>query len=177
VEYPWKWLAPAAAVGFMLAVLWHLAAWARMPIAEMSGGASALFVGIFVVWFPTVFRLRKINSRMQSWNGALALLEGAPRWMQLGAIALFGYTIVNFFVAFGADSAQAARDAFETARGFSGHTMLFYGMAAVMNYAHDRRTELGLWKCTAGHDVSPQANFCETCGARVNEPTAARSRR
>lgn len=46
--------------------------------------------------------------------------------------------------------------------------MFFYGMAAALNYAQDRRAALGLWRCSAGHEVGPSANFCETYGVPVN---------
>jgi hypothetical protein len=46
---------------------------------------------------------------------------------------------------------------------------LFYAAAAALNHAHDRRAELGIWKCPNSHSVSPKAKFCEECGAAVTK--------
>lgn len=165
-----RFLVPASLTGLVLSAVWNVASWAGLPVAAMESGSAALFVGVFVVWFPTVFRLRKISAAMQSWNGWSVALEGAPRWMRLGAIGLFAYAFVNFFARFGGAPSSGPADSIEFARLASGHAMAFYGIAAALNYAYERRAELGVWRCPNGHDVGPKANFCEVCGARVNRP-------
>ena len=57
-------LVPASVAGLVLSTVWNAAAWARLPIAAMESGSSLLFVGVFVVWFPTVFRSRKERLRL-----------------------------------------------------------------------------------------------------------------
>ena len=161
-------LVPVSLAGLLLSALWNAAAWAGLPFAAMESGFAVLFVGVFVVWFPTIFRLRKISSAMQSWNGWWVALEGTPRWMRIGTIVVFVYAFVNFFARFQGAPYSGPAGSIEFARIASGHAMAFYGIAGALNYAYERRAELGIWRCPAGHDVSPKANFCEVCGAPVS---------
>jgi hypothetical protein len=162
VELVNRFLVPASFTGLVLSALWNAAAWARLPVAAMESGSAALLIGVFVVWFPTVFRLRKISAAMQ-WNGWSLALEGAPRWMRLGTIALFAYALVNFFAGSRGAPDPGPVDSIDFGRLASGHAMAFYGIAAALNYAYERRAELGIWRCPSGHDVGPKANFCEVC--------------
>jgi hypothetical protein len=55
-----------------------------------------------------------------------------------------------------------------TIRGFSGHWLVFYGLAFATLYSVQARPQLldGV-KCPNGHDVDPMAQYCSACGARI----------
>ena len=63
-----------------------------------------------------------------------ALLGYFPWWAMLFVALLFGYAIVNFFLATGLLAGKVTSDALsaaQSARAFSGHWMLFYGLPMV----------------------------------------------
>ena len=56
-------IAPLAFVGLLLSAGWHLGLLLHHDL--FGQGGTVLFIGIFVVWFPTVFYLRRFGSTMQ----------------------------------------------------------------------------------------------------------------
>jgi hypothetical protein len=131
---------------------------------DLFGSAwPVLFVGIFVVWFPTVLAMRRFGPVMQRKDGWKVALTGAPEWVRYVVYAALAYAIINFGLGFlGLYSLQGS--------GFwrvgSSHAMAFYAAAWGLATASNRREELGIdWKCLHGHDMTPGARFCEVCGA------------
>jgi hypothetical protein len=58
-------------------------------------------------------------------------------------------------------------------RGFSGHWMIFYYMAAAILYSATRIASLGGPRCPSGHETSPFAKYCDRCGASIPPPPVA----
>jgi hypothetical protein len=156
-----------AAVGFLLSVAVHVATIAGIPIP---GGQMiwTLHVGIFVVWIPTVLitsRIMRGERRQDLWK---VMLSGCPAWMRLAAKVLLGYIILNF-IYFMATSGRSGHHVGapppSVIRGFSGHWMLFYGVAFMTLYSVNRNPALLRQRvCRNGHTVSSSDQFCAACG-------------
>jgi hypothetical protein len=163
VLYPFMLL---ATFGFALSVVAHLAGLAGVAIPG-GGQVWALHVGIFVVWLPTVLvgkRIARYSNRKDFWKVVLA---GCPAWMRAAVLLLFGYAFLNFLLfivnTIGHSPAGAAPPS--VIRGFSGHWMLFYGVAFATFYSAIHAPHLlRERKCLSGHAVSPTARFCPECG-------------
>jgi len=131
-------------------------------------GWNALFVGIFVVWFPTVLSMRKLKYAFRGNNGWKIALTGASPWVRYVVYGTFIYAIVNFGL--------GMLGLFEMKGGGfwrvgSSHAMAFYGAAWGLALAAEGRRSQGIeWKCRQGHDMNPGARFCEECGAPAREP-------
>ena len=163
-----------AGCGFVLSVGAHCLALANVAIP---GGQLVwgLHIGIFAVWIPTVLltsRATRNSNRKDFWKVALA---GCPTWMRRGLYVLFGYAVLNFVLFIIATAGQHGRstgDASPTViRGFSGHWMVFYGVAFAVLYSRIRSPQLYRdRKCPQGHAVAPLARFCPECGSAVFDP-------
>jgi hypothetical protein len=156
-----------AALGFSLSVAAHVASIAGVPLP---GGQSVwlLHAGIFVVWFPTALIASRIMRGVRRQDVWKVTLSGCPAWMRLAAKVLIGYVIVNF-VYFMATSGQRVHSSGaappSVIRGFSGHWMLFYGVAFMTLYSVSRKPALlGQRVCGNGHTVASTDNFCPVCG-------------
>jgi hypothetical protein len=156
-----------AALGFCLSVAAHVVSIVGVPLP---GGHMVwlLHAGIFVVWLPTVLiasRVVRGERRKDVWK---VTLSGCPGWMRLAAKVLIGYVILNFvyFMATSGGSGHHSGDASPSViRGFSGHWMLFYGVAFMTLYSVSRRPALlGQRVCGNGHMVALTDNFCPVCG-------------
>lgn len=163
-----------AAIGFVLSVAAHVSAVAGRPIP---GGKAVwgLHIGIFVVWFPTVFvayRLTRGAKRKDFWKVALS---GCPKWMRMALYGIIAYAALNFisFMLTTVNHRQFPGEAPpEVIRGFSGHWMVFYSVAFATLYSTSVIGYSGLdRKCTNGHSVAVTAKYCEECGAQL--PPAA----
>jgi hypothetical protein len=156
-------LAAVAGFGFLLTFIGHVGL--IFGYDFYGKGWPILFVGIFVVWFPTVLSMRKLGPAFQKKDGWKIALIGAPPFAKHVFYGTFGYAIVNF--------AAGVLGAFEMkGSGFwrvgSSHAMAFYGAAWALALAAAGRASLGIeWKCERGHQMTPGANFCEECGARA----------
>jgi hypothetical protein len=97
-----------------------------------------LHVGIFVVWFPTVFVAQKRvgnTNRKDFWK---LVLRGAPDWMRYMVYGFLGYAVLNFllFMALAPTSkGGGGNPPVDVWRGFSGHWMAFYSAAMATLYA------------------------------------------
>jgi len=154
-------IAPVAAIGFFATLACHVGLWFGIDLTN--GYWTVLFVGIFLVWFPTVLTMRKLGPAMQRMDGWKIALQGAPDWMRYLLYAVFAYGIGNFLLGFfGVFSTQG--DNFW--RIGSSHAMIFYaaawGVATAANAREDQDID---WKCERGHEMSPTAKYCEECGA------------
>lgn len=124
--------------------------------------ASMVMVGgIFVVWCPAVLIAQRINNGNRLTFSWKKVLVGCPQWMVYTAYAVFGYAILNFLLVVIGGNIDDGRGA----RVFSGHAMVFYGLAFCIffsswNRPHLLRTHL----CPAGHEISHEDKFCPLCG-------------
>lgn len=117
--------------------------------------------GIFAVWFPAVLIAQRINNgnRLKfSWK---KVLVGCPKWMSYTAYALFAYAIASFLFIVSSGNMDDAQGV----RAFSGHGMMFYGLAFCIFFSswklpHLLRTQ----HCPAGHEISHDDRFCPLCG-------------
>lgn len=158
-----------AACGITLSIAAHVMALAGVPIPG-GGLVWVLHVGIFVVWLPAVLvslKMTRHASRKDLWKMALA---GCPEWMRRSLYVLFGYAMLNFILFFTSTAGQSRQDRKSTSnlaevRGFSGHWMIFYGVAFAIFYSRIHSPELYRErKCPQGHTSSPTARFCAECG-------------
>ncbi len=161
---PFMWL---AALGFVLSVAAHVASIAGVPLP---GGQSIwlLHTGIFVVWIPTVLISSKVMRGERRGDFWKVVLSGCPAWMRVLGYALFGYVLLNFFYFIATSSGRGhyvGGPPPPVIRGFSGHWMLFYGVAFMTLYSVRRRPELlGQATCSNGLPVSTTDRFCRICG-------------
>jgi len=124
-------LAMTAAAGFVASVACHVLGWLGV---EPSWGKSVfvLHVGIFVVWIPLVLFANRTMPKPGRGN-LKHLFAVFPKWVQGVAYALFGYTMLNFaYFVYSARQYPKHQVPFSVElRGFSGHWMLFYGIAVM----------------------------------------------
>lgn len=169
-----KWhkpLAWASGAGFIVSLLWNLSL--RAGLVESVGAEPrpaffVLFMGVFVVFFPTVFYLQRFNKDMRSFRfrGWKYIFTGAPRWSVWVTGASFLYAFINFFSVMPWDQRHVSSEDVNFELVGSGHCMLFYAVAAVINWAAVRRSALGIdWVCEGGHALAPSDKFCSECGA------------
>ena len=126
-----------AAAGFLLSFTAHVLA---LFGKAMPGGGLVwmLHVGIFVVWFSAILFSKRKLQNVPSQKQMNALLGDCPLWMRRAVKILFAYAIVNFFL-FMASTMGHPRPTGTAPpaviRGFSGHWMIFYGVAFVTFYS------------------------------------------
>lgn len=166
-----------ALVGLTLSVVVHGAA--LLGFSALLGKAVwGLHVGIFVVWIPTMFvanRLAADFKRKDLWK---AVLRGCPRWMRWLVHGLFAYAILNFVIFVANVPAKvpgsSANESPLVLRGFSGHWMLFYAVAAgTLHSAITVARADPARRCGKGHPVSPSSKFCEVCGEGLSQAGSA----
>lgn len=169
--YPLLWL---AGLGLVCTTLVNAMGWLNLPVPAMAqswveeGALGVLGIGVFAVWIPTVL-LANVGMKGVRGVGGLkwsTLLSGCPVWMRRGAYVLFGYAFLNFFVAIGSERAMTEGDSALVAyRAFSGHWMLFYGIAFATIYSFLHNPALGRERtCVLGHRVGMDDKFCPECG-------------
>jgi hypothetical protein len=132
--------------GFLMSLLVHAAALADIDVSRRVPAVWLLHVGIFVVFVPLVFSIRR-----QGTSTSTELLTVLPTWARFTAIVLFGYALINFAVFMfrtqgGNPTIHGGRYLLKShgrlireitpveyaafraneVRGFSGHWMLFY---------------------------------------------------
>ncbi len=160
-----------AAIGFGLSLYAHGLAVMQWPF-PWGDSVWMLHVGILVVWAPTVLvamRMTRNTPRKDFWKTAMS---GCPRWMRWACIGVIGYAAINFFyfVAFGQQVVKTGID--PAIRVFSGHWLVFYGVAfATLSSALARPDLVVGHRCPAGHAVDANARYCSTCGAPIGRST------
>ena len=156
-----------AALGFLLSVAAHVASIAGVPLPA---GQSIwlLHTGVFVVWLPTILISNKVmqgERRKDMWK---IMLSGCPRWMRLLGYSVAAYVVVNFIYFMATSSGKAHYTGSpppSVIRGFSGHWMLFYGMAFMTLYSVKAKPGLlGRVVCSNGHAIASTDQFCRVCG-------------
>ena len=148
-------------VGLLLSVAWHVGLLLGRDF--FGAGGIALFVGVFVVWFPTVIQLQRTGAGGRFGSDWKTWLAGGPPWLYPLVIGIFVYAMINFGLGFLGVYSMEGTGFWRMA---SGHAMAFYSAGWGFAYAANRREELGLdWRCQHGHEMPPGAKFCAECGA------------
>jgi hypothetical protein len=175
-----------AVIGLALSLVAHVAA--ILGLQQPLGNATwGLHGGLFVVWLAAMLVLSSPTGKVQdsvlflplsarsflSWTDIWKALRGCPVWMRWTMCGFFAYAMLNIVLfatlaPSGGKLGQGADAPPIVFRGFSGHWMAFYSMAAAILYSAmvtSRNDPAGC--CPSGHLVSPSAEFCEACGAKV----------
>ena len=104
-----KFLFWLALPGWTLAVIVHVLSIAGMDLNEKIPFIWSLHIGIFVVWIPTIFSLRKgeefkqfqkssLLTRMNPLSLFKAIFKTTPHWLTAIAVIGFFYAIINFLL-------------------------------------------------------------------------------
>lgn len=145
-----RFLAIVALTGFVSAGAVHGFALAGVDVSEQLPFVWVLHLGIFVVFFPFVFSIRKVLGPRPSLDDLQQLL---PRWVFFICQAVFIYALANFALSIvlsqgGSPSIEEGKYVLQNhgsvireinqaeyvalranqLRGFSGHWLLFYFM-------------------------------------------------
>ena len=146
----------------LIALTGHLS-WLQGFLSEENQTLASMVMvgGIFVVWLPAVLIAQRINNGNRlnfSWKKVLA---GCPQWMVYAAYTMFGYAILSFLLIVTSGDIDDARGV----RVFSGHAMMFYGLAFCIFFSSWNLPRLlRTHRCPAGHEVSHEDKFCPLCG-------------
>lgn len=156
-----------ALTGWTSSLIVHLLSLADIDVSETIPFVWFLHIGIFVVWFPVVFELKK-NEELQAYQqsgilnkinqiGLLKIIfKDTPTWIIIIVAGSFFYAIINFmlFIPSQIGTPEIKDGVFileshgkliktlteqeynhykaNTVRGFSGHWILFYGVATAI---------------------------------------------
>ena len=124
-------LAAVAVAGFLASFVCHLLGWLHI---ESPWGKSVfvLHVGFLVLWFPLVIFANRTTPKPGRGNLEHLLAE-LPKWVRGAANVLFVYAFLNFafFLYCTSQYPKHQVPSYVELRGFSGHWMLFYGVAAI----------------------------------------------
>ena len=127
------------------------------PTKEM----PVLFVGIFVVWLPTVILMNRLTKDFKQKDLWKAALRGCPRWMRGALWAVLGCVFAVFFL-----PVFFKRSPGDLPQTFVLFPIMFYAISFCFMYSliSVENNEANS-RCLNGHDVSPLAKFCGECGA------------
>jgi hypothetical protein len=161
-----------AATGWALGLIINLLAWFDIDVSEYLPFIWVLHIGIFIVWIPAIIQLKKKQRPAlnifpaKPFTLIKSITHGVPQWLVSIAIAGFVYAFINFglFILqlpgtpdikdghyILQNHGQLLRQITEkeyhhykavTIRGFSGHWIFFYGLAAAMLYPFAKNDEL-----------------------------------
>jgi len=150
----------ASAVGMLLCVFSYLG-WLtgsyRFPRRE----PPLLFIGIFVVWLPTVLLLNTLTRDFKQKDLWKAALRGCPPWMRTTLWIIVGGVMAITFIPL-----IAGRDPGDGPEGFGLFPIAFYAVSFCVMYSLIHVDERDASRrCLNGHAISPLAKFCEECGA------------
>ena len=124
-------LAAVAAAGFVASFACHLMGWLGVD-PPWGRSLFVLHVGIFVVWIPLVVISNRTMPRPGRGNWE-PLIGELPKWARTAFYTLFIYALLNFghFIVATRQYPKHGVPFPVELRGFSGHWMMFYGIAAL----------------------------------------------
>lgn len=157
-------LSGVAALGLLIALTAAVAAFLGSP-GPLAGREPTLFVGLLIVWLPTIFvstRLSENVPRKDLWKAAL---RGCPAWMRYLVYGCVCFFIVNFAVA--AAGGKENHPQLNAGFIFSGLTPFFSDALAVL-YSGAKLLGEPQRRCADGHVVGPLAKFCDQCGRPIH---------
>ncbi len=152
-----------AGAGVLLCLISYLR-WLTGRYHPLASGPPILFVGIFVVWLPTVLLMNTVTRDFKQKDLWKAALRGCPSWMRMCLWVGSGIVMAITFlpVVLGRNSAPSEG-------GFTLFPIIFYGVSFCTMYSILHVDQLDASRrCLNGHAMPPLAKFCEECGA----PTA-----
>jgi len=156
-----------AVIGFILSVIVHGLTFLGVDPQQDFRFVWLLHIGIFVVWIPAVI-ISKKDGTLKGDDFWRIATQGWPRWMKVLPGILFGYILFNFFFSLfvlnegGNPSVINGEKVLHShgriirkltdqeyhlhkaylVRGFSGHWLLFYAVAAVILYPERKQEQL-----------------------------------
>ena len=150
-----KILAKLAGLGFIASVIVHSMAWLQIepPIGR---AVFLLHIGIFVVFVPLVIYANRTMPQANRGNME-HLIALFPTRMKFLSGFLFLYAGVNFAYLFytAQQFPKGKTPELIVLRGFSGHWMLFYGVACAGHVALARLSEQGRSTADSRNDTFP----------------------
>jgi hypothetical protein len=157
IAYPVMLLAGA---GIVLCLAFYLLGVTRLYLLP-SNREPVLFIGIFVVWFPTVILMNQLTKDFKQKDVWKAALRGCPPWMKTGMWVLVGCVFVLFFL-----SNIRVHSPENSSFVFVLFPITFYSISFCAMYSLIHVEEFdNSRRCLNGHRISPLAKFCEECGA------------
>jgi hypothetical protein len=135
--------------------------WLTGSYHPFKSGPPILFVGIFVVWVPTVLLMNTLTRDFKQRDLWKAALRGCPSWMRMCLWIGTGSVVAITFlpVIFGRNRAPSEG-------GFTLFPIIFYAVSFCTMYSILHVDELdAARRCLNGHTIPPLAKFCEECGA------------
>ncbi len=124
-------LSAIAAAGFLASVTCHIFGWCH--IAPPWGKAVFLLhVGIFPLWIPLCILGSRVARKGGYKSNVDPLLKELPAWVRTAVTGLFVYALLNFayFLFCASQYSKHEVPLYLELRGFSGHWIIFYGIAA-----------------------------------------------
>ena len=136
-------LMTVSAAGFVLRIVGSAAGWLQIDLPMADAATLWLFKGVFLTFAPLVICATMTRPAGTSADpGSLDhLLVELPWWRIPAAIALVGYAMLNLALYAAATSGPMPEGGFPSwldLRLYSGHGLLFYGLATAGYY--------GLWR-------------------------------
>jgi uncharacterized membrane protein len=134
-----------------------------------------LFIGVFVVWMPTVLLMNRLTKEFKQKDIWKAALRGCPPWMRTTMYVLIGFVFVVFFLPVLSKGNPGASPQTFVLFPITFYSISFCVMYSVLHVDKFDSTR----RCLNGHAISPLAKFCEECGAPaapdpVNSATISR---
>jgi hypothetical protein len=121
-----------AVAGLLASIACNIMGWLgiKPPWGE---SVFVLHIGCLLLWFPLILLTNRVMPKSDRKNLHLLLAAMLPKWMRSAASALFLYAILNFvyFIYCTSKFPKHQVPFYLELRGFSGHWMAFYGIAAI----------------------------------------------
>src|SRR5438105_10873600 len=143
----------ASAAGMLLCVFSYLG-WLTGSYRLTSREPPLLFIGIFVVWLPTVLLLNTLTRDFKQKDLWKAALRGCPPWMRTTLWIVVGGVMAITFIPL-----IAGRNPGEGPEGFGLFPIAFYAVSFCVMYSLIHVAEQDASRrCLNGHAISPLAN-------------------
>jgi hypothetical protein len=156
-----------SAVGVLLCLSFYfLGLTGIYPLPEKE--TPILFVGIFVVWFPTVILMNRLTQDFKQKDLWKAALRGCPAWMRNSLWVVIGFVFAMFFL-----PVLFKKSPGNSPQMFVLFPVTFYATSFCTMYSllHVEKHDASR-RCLNGHPISPSAKFCEECGvSAAHDPT------
>jgi hypothetical protein len=129
-----------------------------------AGRLPLLFVGMFVVWLPTVILMHRLNADFKQKDLWKAALRGCPAWMRTALWIVGGCAAAGTFLV----PTVLGRGLENVPQSFALFIVTFYAISFCVMYSVINVEKFDASRrCLNGHTMSPLAKFCEECGAPV----------
>jgi hypothetical protein len=120
-----------------------------------------LFVGVFVVWLPTVILVNRLTRDFKQKDLWKAALRGCPPWMRIALWVVVGCAFVSFFI-----PVVSRRNPGDPPQTLMLFPITFYAVSFCVMYSLIKVEKFDATRrCLNGHAISSLAKFCEECGA------------